>query len=109
MNPIFGTVIVGIICIVLGILNTQGNISTLHSYHRKRVTEEDRIPFGKRVGLGTIIIGASFIIFSAFSFLNNTLANNVCMIVGCIILALGLVAGLAITFHAMIKYNRGIF
>ena len=43
----------------IGILNTKGNISFLHSYHLHRVTEEDRIPFGKQVGLGTIIIGCA--------------------------------------------------
>jgi hypothetical protein len=52
------TALVGIVCIVLGISNMKGNISSLHSYHRSRVSEEDRIPFGKKVGLGTIIIGA---------------------------------------------------
>lgn len=109
MNSILGTLVVGIICIVLGILNTQGNISTLHSYHRKRVSEEDRILFGKRVGLGTIIIGAAFVIFSGFAFLSSALTNNIYIIVGSVVLVLGLVVGIAITFHAMLKYNKGIF
>ena len=43
--------LVGVVCIVLGISNMRGNISSLHSYHRHRVSEEDRIPFGKQVGL----------------------------------------------------------
>ena len=61
------TAIVGIVCIVLGISNYKGNISSLHSYHRSRVSEEDRIPFGRMVGLGTIIIGAVIIVFSGMS------------------------------------------
>ena len=43
--------LVGVVCIVLGISNMKGNISSLHSYHRSRVSEEDRIPFGRMVGL----------------------------------------------------------
>ena len=56
--------LVGVVCIVLGISNMRGNISSLHSYHRHRVSEEDRIPFGKQVGLGTIIIGIGIMVFS---------------------------------------------
>ena len=37
--------LVGIVCIVLGVSNMKGNISSLHSYHRNRVSEEDRILF----------------------------------------------------------------
>ena len=38
-------IIIGIALIIVGIFNTKGNILLLHSYHRKRVKEEDRIPF----------------------------------------------------------------
>ena len=49
------SIIVGVVCIVLGISNMRGNISSLHAYHRAKVSEEDRIPFGKRVGLGAVV------------------------------------------------------
>ena len=55
MTSFIGTLIVGVVCIVLGISNMRGNISSLHSYHRHRVTAEDRIPFGKMVGKYDII------------------------------------------------------
>lgn len=61
------TFLVGVVCIVLGISNMRGNISSLHSYHRSRVSEEDRIPFGKQVGLGIIIVGIGIIVFSVLS------------------------------------------
>ena len=41
------TVAIGIVCIVIGVLNTKGNISMLHAHHRKRVSEENRLPFGR--------------------------------------------------------------
>ena len=67
MQAFIVALIVGIICIVLGTLNMRGNISSIHSYHRHRVKEEDVIPFGKGVGLGTVIIGVAIIIFSVLS------------------------------------------
>ena len=41
-------IIIGLIIIIIGILNMKGNISLLHSYHRKRVKKEDIIPFEKK-------------------------------------------------------------
>ncbi len=103
------TFLVGVILIVLGISNMRGNISSLHSYHRHRVSEEDRIPFGKKVGFGTIICGCAVMVFSILSALTLYTENNVFMIVGTVLLIAGLVAGLGLSFYAMIKYNKGIF
>ncbi len=103
------TFVVGVVCIILGISNMRGNISSLHSYHRHRVLEEDRIPFGKKVGLGTIIIGIVIIVFSVLSAITLYTDNQVFILVGTAILIAGLVVGIIISFFAMIKYNKGIF
>ena len=103
------TALVGVVCIVLGISNMKGNISSLHSYHRSRVSEEDRIPFGRMVGLGTIIIGAAIIIFSGLSAVTLYTDNEMFTLIGTGILIAGIIVGLAISFKAMIKYNKGIF
>ena len=101
--------LVGVVCIVLGISNMRGNISTLHSYHRHRVSEEDRIPFGKQVGLGTMVIGVGIIIFSVLSTVTPYTENNIFILIGTAVLIVDIVAGLIISFKAMIKYNKGIF
>ena len=101
--------VVGIICIVLGISNRKGNISSLHSYHRNRVSEEDRIAFGKRVGLGTILIGCAIIVFSILSVLTLVTGQEFYTLLGTVIMVAGLVVGLGISFAAMKKYNGGIF
>ena len=101
--------LVGVVCIVLGISNMKGNISSLHSDHRNRVSEEDRIPFGKKVGLGTIIIGAAIIVFSGLSAVTLYTDNEVFTLIGTGILIAGIIVGLVISFKAMIKYNKGIF
>lgn len=108
MEEIFA-IIVGLVIIVLGILNIKGNISLLHSYHRKRVKEEDKLPFGKLVGLGTIIIGCAIIFMGGFSFLATAIQQGVFEIIGTIILIVGLVLGFAIILYALFKYNKGIF
>lgn len=101
--------IVGVICIVLGISNTRGNISSLHSYHRSRVAPEDVLPFGKQVGLGTIIIGCAIIIFSVLSSVALYIENDLFTMVGTAVMIVGMIIGIIITFKAMIKYNKGIF
>ena len=103
------TLLVGIVCIVLGISNIRGNISSLHSYHRYRVSEEDRIPFGKQVGLGTMIVGIGIIVFSILSSITLYTENNIFILVGTAFLIVGIILGLVISFRAMIKYNKGIF
>lgn len=109
MTAFILTIAIGIVLIVIGITNTKGNISTLHSYHRNRVQPEDVLPFGKQVGLGTIICGIAVIIMGGFSILADALNKEIFAIIGTVILIIGLIIGLVITFRAMIKYNRGIF
>ena len=101
--------LVGILCIALGISHMRGNISSLHSYHRHRVLEEDRIPFGKQVGLGTIIVGIGIIVFSILSAVTLFTENNLFTLIGIAFLIISIVLGLVISFLAMIKYNKGIF
>ena len=103
------TAIIGVVCIILGAINSTGNISSLHFYHRNRVKEQDRLPFGKLVGLGTIIIGIALILMGALNFVAKLLQNDLFTIIGSVILVIGLVIGLAISFYAMKKYNGGIF
>ena len=109
MTELIITAALGVFVSVLGIINMTGNISTLHWYHRKRVTEENRKPFGKRVGLGTLIIGVSLILFSLLHFIFELTLLAPLVVAGAIELIIGGVIGIAISFYAMIKYNGGIF
>ncbi len=109
MDNFFVPGILGVILIVLGIMNMKGNISSLHWYHRQRVTEEDRKPFGKLVGLGTLIIGIALVISGILFWISEVTATELWLIVGCVITVVGIVVGLVLSFYAMIKYNKGIF
>ena len=109
MGAYIGPFIIGIIFIILGIVNMRGNISSLHSYHRKRVSPENVLPFGRLVGLGIIIIGIAIIMYGTLSTLALHLENEILTIIGTAILIIGLIVGLLISFYAMKKYNGGIF
>ena len=60
--------ILGVFISVVGIINIKGNISTIHSYNRRRVKEEDIPKYGKVVGTGTLIIGISLVLVLLFRF-----------------------------------------
>lgn len=102
-------ILVGVVLIIIGIVNMTGNISSIHSYHRARVTEENKKPFGKMVGLGNILVGVGVVIFGVMMFLTEKLQNNICTFIGKAIMLVFMVVGLAISFKAMKKYNGGIF
>ena len=101
--------LVGVICILLGISNAKGNISSLHTYHRNRVKEEDRLPFGRLVGLGTILSGVGVLLYSGCLALSIYKEAAFWNVIGSALMLLFLGAGLGISFYAMKKYNNGIF
>lgn len=109
MTALFATLPVGILIAVLGIVNMTGNISSLHSYHRHRVTEADRKPFGKLVGLGTLICGLSVVLYGVIAFLGETFQSDLLVLIGVAILLIGLAVGIVISLYAIQKYNKGIF
>ena len=102
-------IIVGLLIIVMGVVNVKGNISTLHWYHRKRVSEADRLPFGRLVGAGTILIGAALMLFGILSYVADYLLNPMYETIGTGIMIVSFILGLGLSFYAMMKYNKGIF
>lgn len=93
--------ILGLFISVLGIVNITGNISTIHSYNRRKVKEDDVPKNGKAVGTGTLIIGISFVLGFIATFWSE-------VIMGIIILP-AIIVGLAFILYGQIKYNHGIF
>ena len=108
--PVFLVMLaVGILICVLGIINMTGNISTLHWYHRQRVTAEEVKPFGRLVGLGTLLVGISVLLFGILFWISEALQLAALVVVATILLIVGIVVGMTLSFYAMIKYNKGIF
>ena len=99
----------GMLISILGIINMTGNISSLHWYHRQRVTEENRKPFGKLVGLGTLMIGLAMIVFGILFLIFEQTQLESLVIIGVVELIASIIVGMVISFYAMKKYNGGIF
>lgn len=94
--------IVGVFISVMGIVNMTGNISTIHSYNRRKVTEEDTPKYGRAVGIGTLIIGLSLVADFVLVLLDL-------LAVVPFVLVPAIVAGVVFILYAQFKYNRGIF
>lgn len=101
---LFGAFIIG-----MGIVNMRGNLSTLHSYHVKRVSEEDRPIFGKLVGSGTAMVGVAMILYGGCVLIYEKTGSDRAVFIGAALLIAGIVVGLGISIYAMLKYNKGIF
>lgn len=93
--------ILGLFISVLGITNIKGNISTIHSYNRRKVKEEDIPKYGKAVGTGTLIMGVSFVLGYIALFWSE--------IAMAVIILPGVVVGLGFILYGQFKYNKGIF
>lgn len=93
--------ILGVFLSVLGVVNIKGNISTIHSYNRRKVKEEDVPKYGKAVGTGTVIIGASLILAYLVTFWNEAAIDYIVLP--------AMAIGLAFILYGQIKYNHGIF
>ena len=87
--------------ILLGQSNATG--------HGIPMTEEDRIPFGKLVGLGMIIMGVGIMVLSVLSAVSVYTEQEIYLWIGNGVLIVSMVVGLGLSFYAMKKYNKGIF
>ena len=103
------TAAVGAALVLLGISCRRGNIELLQSYHRERVKEEDRIPFGRAVGRGLIVIGCSVALFGVLSAVTLLSDHKIFLYIGDGVLVAGLILGTVLCFSAIKKYNKGIF
>ena len=109
MESAFVPIGLGVFLLILGAFNRKGNLSSIHWYHRHRVTEENKLPFGRLVGGGTMIVGAAMAVFGILSLAAGWLEMEFLVIVGSVIVVIGIAAGLALSLYAMMKYNNGIF
>lgn len=94
--------IIGLLISALGIANISGNISTIHSYNRRKVKEEDIPKYGRVMGSGTLIIGISLIVAFVLMFLDIDVSIEY-------IVLPAIAVGVVIMLCGQFKYNKGIF
>ena len=93
--------ILGLFISAIGFVNIKGNISTIHSYNRRKVKEEDVPKYGKAVGTGTLIMGISLVLAFFAAFYSELLIA--------IIVMPAFVVGIGFIVYGQFKYNKGIF
>ena len=93
--------ILGLFISAIGFVNIKGNISTIHSYNRRKVKEEDVPKYGKAVGTGTLIMGISLVFAFVASFWSELLIA--------VIIMPAFIVGIGFILYAQFKYNKGIF
>jgi len=102
LRPSLQPIALGVLLVVLGVYNIQGNIASIHWYNRRRVSKEDQLPYCRLMGLGTLVIGAGLVGMGfAQAFASPALGE---MLIG-----MAAVAGLALMLYAQMKYNKGLF
>ncbi len=97
----FMLLVAGLVISAIGITNIKGNISTVHSYNRRKVKEDDVPKYGKVVGTGSLIIGVSCIVAFIVSFWSELLMD--------IVLLISVIIGLGFILYGQFKYNKGLF
>lgn len=97
----FVILFIGVIVIVLGVVIAFGHIEIIHSYNRARITEETRKPYGKVVGIGSVVLGVG-VASDGFISLFVEEFPPVTVIIGSIV-------GVAIILCGQFKYNKGVF
>lgn len=61
------------------------------------------------MGLGTILCGTALVGYACLTFAAEQTQAEVLTLIGTVFLASGLVASIALSLYAMMKYNKGIF
>ena len=102
MGELIFAILAGILLIGLGLLNIEGNISTIHWYHRTRIREEDKSTYGKWVGSGTIVIGAGVALAASCQLLTGQEWAAYLTLPALFI-------GMILILYAQFKYNGGLF
>ena len=102
MGRIIILIVLGVVIVIIGVSNIRGNISSIHWYNRRKVSEADAPKYGKCMGTGGIIIGGSLVVTALCEMVFQT---EVVDYIGMI----GLIIGVIIMLYGQIKYNKGIF
>ncbi len=95
---------VSIAFIVLGVLHIKGFL--LPSRYTRKISEQDKAPFGKITGLGAVILGASALAFCVLFGISLSTQNQAFLSVGAMIWIVGGIGGAVLMLRAGLKYIK---
>lgn len=102
-------IVIGLVFVVISILNFNGNVKMLHSYHTKNIKEEDVRAFGRLVGIGVFIVSMAIITLGALMIPSALLENEMYITISYFVSIPLFVIGIGIALFAIKKYNKTIF
>ena len=99
---VYGIIIltVGIIIQILSILFFLGHINLLHEYHRTNVKEEDKLIFGRKIGICLSIMSIGMLSSGVIALIDSTLDA-----LALILLFVSLFISIILLVVTIIKYN----
>lgn len=96
--------VVGVVLLIVGFLIKKGNVSILHSYHYKNVTDIDA--YSKEMGSGVMFMSIPVLI-NGFMFLFAHI--KIVSLISSVLLFAGLIICFAHIFKVQIKHNGSLF
>ena len=103
MTEIIAFAAVGLVLVVLGLLTWKKQTTVfLHSYHYRKVKNEELPAYTKLMGIGQILAGAGFCLTAILKLFVKSALSWAPLIAG-------LAAGLALIGKAQKSYNRSWF
>lgn len=98
--------VLGIACIILGCFTAKGKGIALLLLRRKRISEENLIPFGKQYSIALFVFGTAIILFGAVGFFSLQYRSESLIHIASIIGHSGMIGCLVISAGAINKYVR---
>ena len=97
------TLIIGaVFCFIGWRIWKNEQITLIHDYHYKKVSENDRKAYTEMIGKACIIIGLGIILTGVIDYMSSTIYGWICF-------GICFVTGFTIMVKAQKKYNGGIF
>lgn len=96
--------IVGIVLLIVGILIRKGNVSILHSYHYKNVTDIDA--YSKEMGSAVIFMSIPACITGFMTLFAHI---KIVSVISAVLLFTGMIICVIHIFKVQVKHNGGIF
>lgn len=100
MLDFISVLVIGLLCIAIGIVSSTGNLMFIKKRNKRNVSEGERLLFGRLCGIASILIGIGFIIFGALmQFFGEK------PIVGVVLIPF-LVVAAGLMIYATLRFNR---
>lgn len=87
----------------LGAAVYGGKTGLIHSYHQENVDESQRACYGRTMGRGLILMGASMALSGAVALICGRIGAAIAVLLS------GIAVSIGIMIYAQKKYNGGIF